>query len=94
MDDSAIEDEPDNNSDDETAQESDLDLEIFCLSVGKRKQTADNNFEDTFAQFEAAEEIDDYIEMCAHQAAMAAPKFWTDIMSSVCVIESKYWWLI
>jgi hypothetical protein len=73
LDDTCIEDEPEDN--DEASEQSDLDPEDTYLGSSKRRHTGD------FDDFEAAlpEEPDDYVERCARQAAMAAQKFWASV---------------
>ena len=76
---------------DEDNLESEVDPEITCIGVSKRRRMGNDELEDALAQFEAAEETDDYVEKCARQAATTAHRFWADIMRSVCI---THWYTV
>lgn len=49
--------------------------------IGEKRKIAED-FNDAITQLKSGETVD-YVEECAHQAAISAHKFWADIMNSV-----------
>ena len=75
------------DSDDE--EEYDVDSGA-CTDVSKWQWTGDD-FTNTIVQFQATDKTDDYVEICAHQAAITAYQFWlkTMVKSPVSVVNIK-----
>ena len=70
---SAMSDDSDLYGDEET------DTDLTC--IGEKRKVAED-FNDNTTQLTSRETVD-YVEKCAHQAAISVHKFWADIMNSV-----------
>jgi len=58
------------------------DTDLACIGE-KRKVADDFNDKALPTQFKTTETVD-YVEKCAHQAAISEHRFWANIMNSVC----------